>query len=524
MAKERSKSRSKDKGQKKDIEQHRIHLRNISLDDYDQIKEIMDQVYSNAGGSWTKTEFKSMLKHFPEGQIGIEDNGRLVAAAFSLIVDYSKYGDNHNYKQITGNGMLTTHDPDGDTLYGIDVFVHPDYQGLRLGRRLYDARKELCEKLNLRAIIAGGRIPGYKKFARKLSPREYIEKVKNKEVYDPILTFQIANDFHVRKVITNYLPDDKDSQSYATLLEWINVYYEPGEKLFGGQKSIVRVGVVQWMMRPLSGFEDLKQHIEFFVDTVSGYKADFVIFPEFFNAPLMASFKKESAADAVRALAEYTEEIRDKMVALALSYNINIVAGSMPLYKEDGLYNVCYLCKRDGTWDAQYKLHVTPDEQLYWGLQGGDDLKVFETDAGKIGILICYDVEFPELSRILAEEGINILFVPFWTDTKNSFLRVARCAQARAIENECYVAISGSVGNLPGVENMDIQYAQSAVYSPSDFSFPHDAVIAEATPNTETTLVVDLDMDLLKKLRTQGTVRNIQNRRSDLYKVSWLKK
>jgi predicted amidohydrolase/ribosomal protein S18 acetylase RimI-like enzyme len=504
--------------------EHKLNLRNITMDDYDDIKEIMDMVYSNAGGAWTKKELKSMLHYFPEGQICVEDNGKLVAAAFSLIIHYAEYGDNHTYKEITGNGTLKNHDADGDTLYGIDVFVHPKYQGLRLGRRLYDGRKELCEKLNLRAIIAGGRIPGYKKYSQKLTPREYIEKVRNKEIFDPILTFQLANDFHIRKVLTDYMPDDKESKSYATLLEWINVYYDEGEKLIGGKKSVVRVGVVQWKMRRLHSIEDLLQHIEFFVDTVSGYKADFIIFPEFFNAPLMALFKKSTAADAVRALAEYTEEIKENMIRLALSYNINIISGSMPLYTDKELYNVSYVCRRDGTWDAQYKLHVTPDEEAYWGLKGGNKLKVFDTDAGKIGILICYDVEFPELSRVLADQGVNILFVPFWTDTKNSYLRVMRCAQARAIENECYVAISGSVGNLPGVENMDIQYAQSAVFSPSDFAFPPDAIVAEATPNTETTLVVDLDIDLLKKLRTQGTVRNLNSRRTDLYRVSWLKK
>lgn len=507
----------------KDVE-HKLNLRNVTMADYDQIKEIMELVYSNAGGSYTKKELKSMLKYFPEGQIAVEDNGTLVAAAFSLIVDYSDYGDTHTYKQITGGGTLKTHDPEGDTLYGIDVFVHPKYRGLRLGRRLYDARKELCEKLNLRAIIVGGRIPGYKKYSDQYSPREYIDKIKNKEIFDPILTFQLANEFHIRKIMTGYMPDDKESKAYATLLEWINVYYEDTEKLFGGKKSLVRMGVVQWQMRPLASVENLISHIEFFVDTVSGYKADFILFPEFFNAPLMAEFKKASAADAVRALADYTDEIRENMIRLALAYNINIIAGSMPLYEDNKLYNVSYLCRRDGTWDAQYKLHVTPDEMIYWGLKGGNKLRVLDTDAGKIGILICYDVEFPELSRIMADQGVNILFVPFWTDTKHSFLRVMRCAQARAIENECYVAISGSIGNLPGVENMDIQYAQSAVFSPSDFSFPPEAIVAEATPNTETTLVVDLDIDLLKKLRTQGTVRNLQSRRNDLYRVNWLKK
>lgn len=517
-----SKEKDKRKDKEKEVE-HRLHLRTVNMSDYEDIKEIMDRVYSHAGGSWTRKEFKSMLKYFPQGQICIEDNGKVVAAAFSLIVAYSKFGDNHTYKEITGDGMLTTHDPDGETLYGIDVFVHPEYQGMRLGRRLYDARKELCENLNLRAIIAGGRIPGYQDHSEKLTPRQYIEKVKNKEIFDPILTFQLANNFHVRKVMTNYLPDDKESKSYATLLEWINIDFEAGDKLIGGEKHSARLGVVQWQMRPVSSLGDLLKQIEFFVDTVADYKADFIIFPEFFNAPLMVTYKSESSAEAVRHLADYTDEIKEAMMHLALSYNINIIAGSMPVYQKGKLYNVSYLCRRDGTWDEQYKLHVTPDEQIYWGLQGGNKLNVFETDSGKIGILICYDIEFPELSRLLAEQEINILFVPFWTDTKTAYLRVSRCAQARAIENECYVAISGSVGNLPGVENMDIQYAQSAVFSPSDFSFPHDAIVAEATPGSETMLVVDLDYYLLKKLRRQGTVRNSLNRRTDLYEIKWLK-
>jgi predicted amidohydrolase/ribosomal protein S18 acetylase RimI-like enzyme len=521
MSKERDKRKDKDKEKEGE---HHLHLRNVNMSDYEDIKEIMERVYSHAGGSWTRKEFKSMLKYFPEGQICIEDNGKVVAAAFSLIVEYSKFGDNHTYKEITGDGMLITHEPDGETLYGIDIFVHPQYQGMRLGRRLYDARKELCERLNLRAIIAGGRIPGYRDYSEKLTPRQYIDKVKNKDIYDPILTFQLANNFHVRKVMTNYLPDDEESKSYATLLEWINIDYEESEKLFGGAKHSARVGVVQWQMRTVESLDDLLKQIEFFVDTIADYKADFIIFPEFFNAPLMATFKSDSAADAVRQLAEYTEEIKEAMIRFALSYNINIIAGSMPLYQKGKLYNVSYLCRRDGTWDSQHKLHVTPDETTYWGLQGGNKLNVFETDSGKIGILICYDVEFPELSRILAEQEINILFVPFWTDTKTAYLRVMKCAQARAIENECYVCISGSVGNLPGVENMDIQYAQSAVFSPSDFSFPHDAIVAEATPNAETMLVADLDYYLLKKLRMQGTVRNRFNRRTDLYNIQWLRK
>jgi len=504
-----------------DTATHRLTLRQTRLEDYPGICEIMERVYPDLDGAWSLDQFTSQVTRFPDGQICIEDNGKVVAAAISLIVEYRRFGDQHSYWQITGNGYLTTHDPDGDTLYGVDIFVHPDYRGLRLGRRLYDARKELCEKLNLRAIVAGGRIPGYAKVADQMTPQQYVEKVKNHEITDPILTFQLANDFHVRKIITDYLPADGKSGAYATLIEWLNIYYEEQEKVIGGSRSDVRVGVVQWQMRPTATLGDLFLQIEYFVDAVSGYRADAVLFPEFFNGPLMGQFNQENPAEAVRSLAEFTEAIREEMVRLALAYNINIIAGTMPEYRDGVLRNVSYLCRRDGTWDHQHKVHVTPDEVSFWGLQGGDEVKVFDTDFGKIGILICYDVEFPELPRIMADQGLQILFVPFWTDTKNAYLRVRRCAQARAIENECYVVISGSVGNLPKVENMDMQYSQAAVFTPSDFAFPHDAVAAEATPNTEMTLIVDLDLDNLKELRSHGSVRNLRDRRRDLYEVVW---
>jgi predicted amidohydrolase len=255
---------------------------------------------------------------------------------------------------------------------------------------------------------------------------------------------------------------------------------------------------------------------------VARYQGDLILFPELFNAPLMARFDQEDAADAMRSLAEYTEPLREELMRMALGYNINIVSGSVPEYRDNKLFNVSFLCRRDGTWDTQYKLHITPEETSSWGLRGGNQIKVFDTDVGRIGILLCYDVEFPELPRLMTAQGVEILLVPFWTDTKNAYLRVRRCAQARAIENECYVAISGSVGNIPRVENMDIQYSQAAIFSPSDFAFPHDAVADEATPNTEMTLIADLDLDLLKDLRHQGSVQNMKNRRLDLYSLNWL--
>lgn len=502
----------------------RLRLRNLRPEDHGALSRLMARAYTGLDDSrWSKDEYVAQLNRFPEGQLCIEDNGEVVAAALTLIVNYSRFGDRHTYDQITGNGYFTTHDPNGDVLYGVDVFVDPEYRGMRLGRRLYDARKELCRNLNLRAIIAGGRIPGYHKHADSMSPEEYVQQVRQKEIYDPILSFQLANDFQARRVIKGYLPDDRDSLGYATVLEWSNIHYEEREApVVAGRKTTVRVGTVQWQMRPMKTIDELMGQVEFFVDALAGYNADFALFPEYFNAPLMGRYNELSPAEAMRRLAEHTTEITERFKELAIAYNINIVAGSMPVYEETGLYNVAFLFRRDGTFERQYKLHATPDEKKYWGTRGGNRLRVFDTDAGRIGILICYDAEFPELPRLLSDQGMQILFVPYWVDTKNGYLRVQRCAQARAIENECYVAITGSVGNLPRVENADIQYSQSAIYTPADFAFPHDGIAAESTPNTETTLIVDLDLDKLKELRDEGAVQNYRDRRRDLYQIRWL--
>jgi predicted amidohydrolase/GNAT superfamily N-acetyltransferase len=499
----------------------RIRLRTLKPEDHHTLRTSMLKAYPDMAGTvWSEHQIRKLVEIFPDGQLCVTVNGEVVAVALSIIVDYDLFGDEHTYRRITGNYTFDTHDPEGDVLYGIDLFVHPEYRGLRLARRLYEARKELCERLNLKSIVAGGRIPNYGKFAQKLKPREYIEKVERKEIYDPTLSFQLSNGFHVIKVMTGYLEGDASSLEFATLIEWNNIYYETKPKIAGRAHEVVRLGLVQWQMRPFPDLAALHEQMEFFVDAVSSYQTDFCLFPELFNAPLLAEFNHLDEAHAMRELAQYTEPLRDKFQEFAISYNVNIITGSMPWISPDGaLKNVGYLCRRDGSWEKFEKVHITPNEHQYWGMTGGDEVKVFETDCGKVGILICYDVEFPELPRLLALQGMQILFVPFLTDTQNGYFRVRRCAQARAIENECYVAIAGSVGNLPKVENMDIQFAQSAVFTPSDFAFPTNGVKSEATPNAEMTLIVDVDRDLLKELNAYGSVRNLRDRRTDLYSL-----
>ena len=507
---------------KKDITSiENIEIVFLTMEDYEEIKTSMRESYPHIPNAhWNKNQIKSLIKKFPEGQVGIKVDDELAGCALSIIVDYAAFDDSHTYKEITGSYTFDTHTPNGTKLYGIDVFIRPKFRGLRLGRRLYDYRKELCEKLNLKGIVFGGRIPNYHRYSNEISPRAYIEKVRKKEIHDPVLDFQMSNDFHPVRVLKGYLEGDKESEDYAVLLEWDNVYYEKKTDSAVATKSVVRLGLVQWQMRLYKNLDELMQQVEYFVDAVSGYRSDFALFPEFFNAPLMSEYNQLSEPDAIRELAGFTEEIKNRFAELAISYNINIITGSMPEMVENNLFNVGYLCKRDGGIDRFEKLHVTPDEARIWGLQGGSKIQAFDTDCGKIGILICYDVEFPELGRLLADEGIDILFVPFLTDTQNGYSRVRNCAQARAIENECYVAIAGSVGNLPKVHNMDIQYAQSMVFTPCDFSFPTNGVKAEATPNTEMILIADVDIDMLRQLNQFGSVRNLRDRRLDIYKIN----
>ena len=212
------------------------------------------------------------------------------------------------------------------------------------------------------------------------------------------------------------------------------------------------------------------------------------------------------------------------MRKLAVGYNINIIGGSHPTQTDDGdIQNIAYVFLRDGSVHAQEKIHPTPNERRHWNIKGGDEVSTIDTDCGPIGVLICYDSEFPELARRMADEGARILFVPFCTDNRQGYMRVRYCAQARAIENQCYVVMSGNVGNLPGVENMDINYAESCIITPCDFPFARDGVAALCTENVETVAMANLDLTDLDWARAEGTVRNLRDRRFDLYQTTWAK-
>jgi len=499
----------------------KLVLRNAEPRDLDELVALERTCFPGMQEDDDREVLESQISIFSEGQHVIEYEGRIVAAANSLIVEFERHRDWHNWHAVSDGGYIRNHDPTGDTLYGIQVMVHPRFRGLKLVRRLYDARKQLVRSLNLRRIIVGGRIPGYAAHADSMTATEYTDHVIAKKLFDPVLTAQLSNGFALKGLIRNYLPEDRDSTGHATFLEWTNLDYtsEAEERLQA--VTIVRLCLVQYLMRRIETFEDFAKQCEYIVDVGSDYKSDFVVFPELFTTQLLSLIDSEHPVEAARKLAEYTPDYLELMNDLAIRYNVNIIGGSQFSVEGEDLYNISYLFRRNGTIEKQYKIHVTPNEHRWWGVSQGSGVYVFDTDRGKIAILICYDVEFPELARVAAAKGAKILFVPFNTDERYGYLRVRHCAQARAIENQMYVAIAGCAGMMPFVDNADIHYAQSAVLTPSDFPFARDAVASESMPNIETVVVHDVDLQLLRRNRLDGTVRPWTDRRKDLYSVKY---
>jgi predicted amidohydrolase/ribosomal protein S18 acetylase RimI-like enzyme len=498
----------------------RIRVRALRPEDYDAVVRLQLKCFPGMK-PWQREQYDSQLRLFPEGQVCVEYRRRVVASSSSLIVDFDQYSAWHSWQQMSVNGYITNHDPEGDTLYGIEIMVHPSYRGMKLARRLYEYRQQLCRQRNLTRIIIGGRIPGYGEHAEQMSAREYADRVVAGRIFDPVLTPQLANGFALRGLIPGYFPADSASRGYATFLEWVNLEHAPATEQRLHTVSQVRICVVQYQMRRVEGFDDFARQCEFFVDVASGYKADFLLLPELFSLQLLSCVEAMPPAKAARRLAEFTSQYLDLFAGLAVKYNVNVIGGSHFTLENDVLQNVAYLFRRNGTIARQAKLHITPNERRWWGVSAGDTLDVIATDRGKIAILVCYDIEFPELARIAASKGAQILFVPFNTDERYGYLRVRYCAQARCVENQVYVAISGCIGNLPFVDNADIHYAQSGVYTPCDLQFPRDGIASECMPNIETVIVHDVDTALLRRYRQTGTTLNWKDRRTDLYQLTY---
>lgn len=285
----------------------------------------------------------------------------------------------------------------------------------------------------------------------------------------------------------------------------------------------VVVGALQWAQRRVSGFEDFAGAFAEWVRVAADYGVELLVVPELITCQLLsAEPARLGPAEALDRLSAHTPAWKALLSDLAKQHRLTLVGGTHLTWIEGRPRNVCWVATPDGALQRRDKLHITPSEAGSWAVQGGEarDVAPVDTPLGKVGVQICYDSEFPELGRAQVEAGAWLFAIPYCTDLRGGHLRVRHSAQARAVENQVYVVAAGNAGFCPGVANFDQQYAESAVLTPCDdaiAAFAADGVARAATPNAEQLVVAELDLAALRRARERGSVRNLIDRRPDLY-------
>jgi predicted amidohydrolase len=278
----------------------------------------------------------------------------------------------------------------------------------------------------------------------------------------------------------------------------------------------VRIAAIQYQLRQIDDFEGFERQVHFVLKAAADYRPHFVLLPEIFTTQLLSFMQNDNVAAAVRELSRYTPRIADLLRDHAVKHGYYLIGGTHPTDRDGSIYNTAYLFTPSGDMFTQDKVHRTRWEKNEWDTTAGEELKVFRTEFGVIGILICYDIEFPEMARKICESGADILFVPSCTDDRQGFLRVRYCCHARAIENQVYVAMTSTVGNLP-VESLRLHYGQASIIAPSDFPFSRDGIVAEGVINDEQIVVADVDLASLGENRLKGTTIPLLDKRYDVY-------
>lgn len=285
----------------------------------------------------------------------------------------------------------------------------------------------------------------------------------------------------------------------------------------------IRVASLQYYIRPVQSFEQFHDQVQSLVETAADYKCQLLVFPEYFTIQLLTLGNvKRPIRDQVRDLARQVPRFIEMMTALAKKSRIYIAAGTIPVLGEtdDIVHNKSFFFGPSGEHGVQGKLHMTRFESEEWIVSPHSSLKVFETVFGRVATAICYDVEFPEIARAAARLDAHILIVPSCTDDRQGFLRVRYCAHARAIENQMYVIHSPTVGSLPMVPAVSLNYGQAAILTPSDFSFSRDGILAEGNINQEMMVIGELNLQTIQESRSFGTVLPLNDSRRTAEQVA----
>lgn len=279
----------------------------------------------------------------------------------------------------------------------------------------------------------------------------------------------------------------------------------------------IRVSAVQYHLHSIGSFEEFAAQCEHYIKTAQEFDSEFVLFPEFFTTQLLSIGSEQEPSLTIHELPGFTEQYKTLFSRLAGETGMHIIGGTHVIQREGKLYNTAHLFYPDGRVEEQAKLHLTPTEVNEWNMSQGEELRVFDTEKGRIAILTCYDVEFPEAVRMAKAKGADILFCPSCTDDRHGFHRVRYTAHARAVENQVYVVTTGTIGSLPTVDFMRANFGQAAIITPNDIPFPPAGIMSEGEMNTDMIITADLNLELLYRVRESGSVTTWRDRRTDLY-------
>lgn len=279
----------------------------------------------------------------------------------------------------------------------------------------------------------------------------------------------------------------------------------------------IRVSAVQYPLKTIQNIDEFKHYVEHYIKTAKEFNSEYILFPEFLTTQLLSIGDEEGKAFPISYLPRFTNDYQQFFSKMAGQYQVYIIGGTHITERNGHLYNTAHLFHPDGKIDTQDKLHITPTEFYDWNIKAGDKFQIFEAGKLKVAILTCYDIEFPELSRMARAKGADIIFCPSCTDDRHGFHRVRYTSHARAIENQIYVVLTGTIGSLPTVDFMRANFGQAAIITPNDLGFPMGGILDEGMINQDMIITADLDFELLQKSRQSGSVSTWQDRRLDFY-------
>lgn len=271
------------------------------------------------------------------------------------------------------------------------------------------------------------------------------------------------------------------------------------------------IAAAQYPIDRLDGWDAYVGKVTGWVREAAGAGASIAVFPEY-GAMELASLDERTMGDlggSLRFVASLAPQVDALHAGLAREFGLYILAASIPVLRDGQYRNAARLFAPSGGVGVQEKLVMTRFEREHWGVHSGGALRLFETELGRIGILICYDSEFPLLGRALVEAGADLILVPSCTDTLAGYNRVRIGAMARALEGQCYTVQAPTVGIAQWSPAVDENRGAAGIYGPPDLGFPEDGVVACGALDTAQWVFAEIDVERVARVRQSGAVFNM---------------